>query len=146
MNLYVAMIGGQLPGHRLEVHDIEIHLAEDESAFIAQCRVNERPIKARHLDGWIVIPLDGAGSSSLERLYLVEVGKNEAGRFFELHDYLVISATDTRAAVRAAKERTPGWHVDTIIDLSRAASEQGQSVNAIAAQREAKQVSRYIRF
>jgi hypothetical protein len=145
MNLYIAMVGGQLPGHRIEVHDIEIYFAEDQTDLVQQCRENLRPIKARHLDGWIEIPV-GQSAEDSHRLYLVEIGKNEAGRFYELHDYLLVMAADTRAAISAAKARSKGWHVDTIIDLNRVAAEHGYSLEAAAAERGARPTSTYIRL
>jgi Domain of Unknown Function (DUF1543) len=145
MMLYVAMVGGQLPGHRIEVHDIEIYLAEDQADLVEQCRAFVRPIKARHIDGWIEIPV-GPNTLEEQKLYLLEMGKNETGRFYELHDYVLVCAENTRAAIFGAKSRAKGWHVDTVIDLTRAAADRGHRLDAASAEQSARFISRYIRL
>lgn len=145
MNLYAVMIGGQLPGFRIEAHDIELHLARDEADLLDRCRASDRPFTARHIDGWIAVPVqpeqqhhtDAAG-----KVYLVELGCNQPGRCNELHDYQVIAAS----TVREAKLRSPGWHVDNVLDLSREAAALGVGINPQQAAAQARAVSRYLRF
>jgi hypothetical protein len=148
--LFVIMVGGQFTGQRIEFHDIEIYVAADEIELIADSRNVLRPgLKAKHIDGWIKLPVRSASAADIDadgRLYLAELGQSRADSFYEQHDYALIIARDSRAAIRAAKAGHPGWHVDNLIDLSREAAVLGHSVHARTAREEAHIVSRYIRL
>jgi hypothetical protein len=135
--LFVTMVGGQYAGHRIECHDIELHIARDEKGLVSACRNLARPaLKAKHIDGWIAIPLQAAQPETvaiIDRLYLAELGQNRADSFYELHDYALIVASDGRTAIREAKAGHRGWHVDNLIDLSREADLLGHSIDARSA-------------
>jgi hypothetical protein len=146
----VTMVGGQYAGQRIECHDIELHIAHDEMGLISACRNLSRPaLKAKHIDGWIAIPLHAAQPETvaiIDRLYLAELGQNRADSFYELHDYALIVASDGRTAIRKAKAGHPGWHVDNLIDLSREAERLGHPLHARIAQNDARLTSKYIRL
>lgn len=148
--LYVVMIGGQYSGQRIECHDIELHIAADEIGLVSACRDIKRPaFKAKHIDGWIALPLqphDGIDVAESDRLYLAKLGQNRADSFYELHDYGLTIANDSRAAIREAKAGHPGWHVDNLIDLTREAEMLGHMLHARTAQNGTRLVSRYIRL
>jgi hypothetical protein len=148
--LHVVMIGGQYAGQRIECHDIEFHIAADESGLVSACRNQSRPaFKARHIDGWIALPLqapEAENATTTDRLYLAELGQNRADSFYELHDYALIVASDGRSALREAKSGHSGWHVDNLIDLSREAELLGHRLDARSARNGARLVSKYIRL
>lgn len=148
--LYVTMVGGQYAGHRIECHDIELHIARDEIGLMSACRTLARPaLKAKHIDGWIAVPLQAsepAAVAALDRLYLAELGLNRADSFYEQHDYALITASDGRAAIREAKAGHPGWHVDNLIDLTREAELLGHPLHAQTAHKGARLISKYIRL
>lgn len=93
--------------------------------------------KARHIDGWIALPLQAPkteNATTTDRLYLAELGQNRADSFYELHDYALIVASDGRSALREAKiPGHSGWHVDNLIDLSREAELLGHRLDARSA-------------
>lgn len=149
MMLFVTMVGGQFAGQRIECHDIEIYLARNEQDLVSAFRNRNRPdLKARHIDGWIALPLCGAApheAKPREILFLAELGQNRADSFYELHDYALIVASDTRSAIREAKAMHPGWHVDNLINLSREAEVLGERLDPRGSKDGARLVSKYIR-
>lgn len=148
MKLYVTMIGGKLPNHRLEVHDIEVHLAEHECGLVDACRAKNRALSEPHIDGWIVLPVadDGDAPDDGDSLFLLELGQNQAGHFFERHDYRLVAAENRWAAIRNVKAQAASWHVDSIMDLSRLAVARGAKIAAQGAIAAAQQVSRYVKL
>ena len=150
LRLHVVMIGGQYAGQRIECHDIEFHIAADESGLVSACRNLKRPaFKAKHIDGWIALQLSASetdDAATTDRLYLAELGQNRADSFYELHDYALIVASDGHSALREAKTGHRGWHVDNLIDLSREAELLGHKLDARSARNGARLVSKYIRL
>lgn len=148
--LFVTMVGGQSAGQRIECHDIELHIAHDEKGLVSACRNLARPaLKGKHIDGWIAVPIQAPEADAvalMDRLYLAELGQNRAGSFYEQHDYALITASDGRAAIREAKAKYPGWHVDNLIDLTREAELLGHPLHARTAHNGAQLMSKYIRL
>jgi hypothetical protein len=126
------------------------HIAKDVADLVSACRNHIRSdLKARHIDGWIALPIHTSGldaCSAAERLYFADLGQNRAGSFYEQHDYALIIASDSRTAIRQAKAGHPGWHVDNLIDLTREADLRGHALHARTARNGAKVVSKYIRL
>jgi hypothetical protein len=148
--LFVTMVGGQYAGHRIECHDIELHIAHDENGLVSACRNLARPaLKTKHIDGRIAVPpqvYEPETDAITDRLYLAELGQNRADSFYEQHDYVLITASDGRAAIRLAKAGHPDWHVDNMLDLSLEAERLGHPLHARVANEGARLISKSIRL
>ena len=138
MSLFACLVGGTVPGMRLEVHDVLFA----EGACIEDCvpslRAQWRGEPASlHLDGWG--RLDAADGHRIvrrdappggDRLFFVHLGGYDPARFTERHDNLFVVAPDAKAAkaralAQARYEKLPHRDAllacDVVEDVTRAA-------------------------
>lgn len=143
MKLFAAYVGGEAAGANIELHDMRFVLGTRIEDTYDQLRAQWWGIpKSLHLDAWVAlthadgysIELRDTPQNSPLRLYYVNVGGYEAGRFTELHENLfVVAESEQKAKLRALKQvrHWESFHKDEMyeaeqcFDLASAASENG---------------------
>lgn len=114
MKLFAAYIGGEAKGANIELHDMRFVLGERIEDTYDQLRKQWWGIpKSLHLDAWVALTYADGHSVALKRepqdsalrLYYVNVGGYEVGRFTELHENIfVVAESEQKAKVRALKQ------------------------------------------
>ena len=140
MSVFACLVGGSVPGMRLEVHDVLFARGDTIEACVPSLRAQWRGTpESLHLDGWgrldaadghrIVLrdaPPEGA------RLFFVHLGGYDPDRFVELHDNLFVVAPDAKAAKARALAQADYPHLphrdallacDVVEEVTRAAGQ-----------------------
>ena len=140
MSVFAVLVGGTVPGMRLEAHDVLFARGERIEDCLPSLHAQWRGEPASlHLDGWG--RLDAADGHRIalrdappagDRLFFVHLGGYDPGRFTELHDNLFVVAPDAKAAKARAlsQARYPKLaHRDALLacdvveDITRAGGE-----------------------
>lgn len=138
MTVWAVLVGGTIPGMRLEVHDILFARGDTIEDCFPRLRALWRGAPdSLHLDAWG--RLDAADGHAIEvshqppaggRLWFVHTGGYDPAHFTELHGNHFVVANDAKAAKARAVELAEGWQlphrdaqfdVDQVIELTAAA-------------------------
>ncbi|MGC5700890.1 DUF1543 domain-containing protein [Pseudomonas sp. NFXW11] len=129
--LFVVMLGGKHPRANIEVHDVRFVLGESLEAAYPQLREGwfGKP-RGLHIDSWMRV--DGVEGYKVElsplapapdtpRLFFLNLGGYEAGRFGEAHSYLLVVARDPlEAKAKGKRQMLAHWHkahTDALLDV-----------------------------
>jgi hypothetical protein len=152
-HLYIIEIGGTRPDSLFEVHIVHAMVAPDERAMIEACRAAfAHQLEAAHIDGWVALEVEADDplrpAAGPETCYLVELGRNSLAFLREQHDYRFVQAATGRDAIAQVRAEMPGWHVDTVVDVDRLATERGWRLTRHHPDEAPPmhQVARYLRF
>lgn len=140
MTLWAVLVGGEVEGMRLEVHDVLFARGETIEACVPSLRRQWRGVpESLHLDAWG--RLDAADGHRIElraeppqggRLWFVHLGGYDPAEFAEAHRNVFVVAPDARAAKARALRQARGWRLphrdaqllcDAVEDLTGAAGE-----------------------
>ena len=128
MNLYLFQFGGSRASALFEAHEVRLAFGETVAAALETIADEVKAtLRSAHVDGYAEIGLEPASGREDRQLFLVETGSNGPG-MFEQHGYEFVWATDARTARARAGRPAPGWHVDTVFNVSRAAGRAGYAV------------------
>ena len=138
--LFVAVIGGHVPGEHVELHDTRFVIGETiEACYPALKAQWWGTPESLHLDAWGPLEwADGCGISvaekpddSRDKLWFFNLGGYDPGLFEELHENLFLVGADWRdAKARALEIAAADWvsphkdyvfNVDAAIDVAAAA-------------------------
>ena len=123
--LYMIGLGGSIQGANIEVHDMQLMVAEtvEECYEIAKQRWYGDSL---HIDSYTEIKcidgykIDADGSSDIN-LYMIVYGGYQKGVVDEIHDYHFITAETKEKAKQIGKEYLPMFpkmdHVDSVVDV-----------------------------
>ena len=120
--------GGRRADAMFEVHDVRQAFGTtlDEALAAVVAAVRDTMRKA-HLDGYAEIALSAVDPGPGDELFLVESGANGPG-MFEQHGYDFVWARSALAAHGAVRRDRGKCHIDTVVNISRAARRDGWSV------------------
>lgn len=133
MKLFAVIVGGEVPGCHVELHDTRFVAGERIEDCYAALRAQwwGTP-ESLHLDAWG--PLDWADGyavslvrqaeapENLQRLWFLNLGGYDPSRFEELHHNIFVVAPDWRSAKTRALAEVKGWispHKDNAFDVDR---------------------------
>lgn len=131
MKLFVAIVGGEVPGCHVELHDTRfVAGARIEDCYEALCAQWWGTPESLHLDAWG--PLDwadgydvslvkaSAAPEGLQRLWFLNLGGYDRSTFDELHRNVFMVAPDWRSAKTRALADVKDWvspHKDNAFDV-----------------------------
>lgn len=131
MKLFAAYVGGDAPGANIELHDMRFVLGDTIEETYDQLRAQWWGTKASlHLDAWVELTradgyhiyLEREPQESSLKLYYVNVGGYEAGKFTELHENLfVVAENEQKAKIRALKQvkHWSSFHKDELYEAEQ---------------------------
>lgn len=138
MSVFACLVGGTVPGMRLEVHDMLFVRGDSIEACVPSLRAQWRGTPdSLHLDGWGRLDAADGHRVALRdappdggRLFFVHSGGYDPMRFTERHDNVFVVAPDARAAKARALEQVDYEKLphrdallacDVVEDITRAA-------------------------
>ena len=127
-SVWAVLVGGTVPGMRLEVHDLLFAVGETIDDCTPSLRAQWRGEPAGlHRDAWGRLDAADGREVALSdaapdgpRLWFVHTGGYDTGRFAELHDNHFVVASDRDEAKRRAVARHAAWtlpHKDALLDV-----------------------------
>lgn len=134
MKLFAVIIGGEVEGCHVELHDTRFVVGERiEDCYAALRSQWWGTPESLHLDAWgplewadgyrlQLVPNDGA-DEGLQKLWFLNLGGYDPSRFEELHHNVFMVAPDWRSAKTRALAEVKGWispHKDNALDVERA--------------------------
>ncbi len=134
MKLFVVIVGGEIEGCHVELHDTRFVAGERiEDCYEALRSQWWGTPRSLHLDAWgplewadgyrIGLARSGGDGAGELRLWHLNLGGYDRTRFEELHRNLFLVAPDWRSAKARALAGLAGWtspHKDYVFDVERA--------------------------